>query len=97
MRLFHSGSVLIARYVAYGLGALLLFLGTVQSAQAKQFIDYLYVEANEGDSSGGHVALRFGDKTFHFQHETPGILRIRRIASTAFSHAYAMLGNRAIT
>jgi hypothetical protein len=96
MKLFQSGSVLIARYAACGLGALLLCLGTVQSALAKGFIDYLYVEANEGDSSGGHVALRFGDKTFHFQHETPGILRIRRIASTAFSHAYAMLGNRAI-
>ena len=97
MKLFQSGSVLMTRYVACGLGALLLCMGSVQSAQAKHFIGYLYIEANEGDSSGGHVALRFGDKTFHFQHETPGILRIRRIASTAFSHAYAMLGNRAIS
>jgi len=76
--------------------AVLLWWGTGHASQSSGFIDYLYIEANEGDSSGGHVAIRFGDETFHFQHETPGILRIRRIASAAFDHAYAMLGNRTI-
>src|SRR6516165_6134528 len=82
--------------VVSALIVILLWCGTSHAAQATSFIDYLYIEANEGDSSGGHVALRFGDETFHFQHETPGILRIRRFESAAFDHAYAMLGNRTI-
>ncbi len=59
-------------------------------------IDYLYVEANEGGSSGGHVALRFDDTTYHFQHEDAGRIRLRRDNSAVFLHAYATLGNRPI-
>ena len=29
-------------------------------------IDYLTIAANEGGSSGGHAAIRFGEETFHF-------------------------------
>ena len=76
--------------------ALLVVGGTERAASAAHFFDYLHVEANEADSSGGHAAIRFGDQVFHFQHETPGILRIRRHESTAFEHAYAILGNRMI-
>jgi hypothetical protein len=79
-----------------GLLVLLFSLGTGRAAAAALFVDYLYVEANEGDSSGGHVALRLGDEVFHFQHETPGILRVRRIEAAGFNHSYAMLGNRTI-
>jgi hypothetical protein len=59
-------------------------------------MDYLYVEANEGDSSGGHAALRFDGQTFHFQYQRPGIIRIQRLESGAFNHLYAGLGNRTI-
>jgi hypothetical protein len=78
------------------LAAVIVWWGAGQAALAARFIDYLYVEANEGDSSGGHAAIRFGNETFHFQHESPGILRVRRSESAAFHHAYAMLGNRSI-
>ena len=78
------------------LAAVVFWWGTGQSALAASFIDYLYVEANEGDSSGGHVAIRFGNETFHFQHESTGILRVRRHEAAAFQHVYAMLGNRSI-
>lgn len=82
---------------AFGVLAALLFLSiTGPAASAAGFIDYLYVEANEGDSSGGHVAIRFGEETFHFQQESPGILRIRRHDAAAFTHIYAILGNRTI-
>jgi hypothetical protein len=59
-------------------------------------VDYLYVEANEGDSSGGHVALRIGADTFHFQQEIGSLIRMRRDAADVFHFRYAMLGNRAI-
>src|SRR5215469_12375792 len=51
------------------LGALLLAL--VAPAAAEELgrrVDYLYIEANEGGSSGGHVALGLGDEVFHFEH-----------------------------
>jgi len=79
------------------LALVLLCWGNVQGAlAAARLIDYLYVEANEGDSSGGHAAIRFEKQTFHFQHDSSGIIRIRRLDSTAFDHIYAMLGNRTI-
>ena len=38
-------------------------------ADAGATFDYLYVESNEGDSSGGHVAIRTGPKVYHFQNK----------------------------
>lgn len=52
--------------------------------------------ANEGNSSGGHAAIRFDNETFHFQHDTSGIIRIQRLDSPTFDHVYAVLGNRSI-
>lgn len=88
-----------ARRFVYTAGFAVAFLfwwGMCQTASAAHFIDYLYVEANEGDSSGGHAAIRFENRTYHFQHENPGIIHIRCFDSAAFEHAYAMLGNRTI-
>src|SRR5262249_48288438 len=63
---------------------------------AAGFVDYLYIEANEGGSSGGHAAIRFGSETYHFQHERPGVIRLRRDGSGHFRYAYGVLANRAI-
>jgi hypothetical protein len=63
-------------------GALLALAVTLISqaavASTSRVVDYLYIEANEGGSSGGHSAIRFGDETYHFQHKSPGVLRLRR-------------------
>ena len=45
-----AGGMLVGALTAPGAGA-----------SSGPSIDYLYVESNEGGSSGGHVALRFGD------------------------------------
>jgi hypothetical protein len=63
-------------------------------ASTPRFVDYLYIEANEGGSSGGHTAIRFGDETYHFQHESPGVLRLRRDDWQHFRYAYGVLENR---
>jgi hypothetical protein len=63
-------------------------------ASASRFVDYVYIEANEGGSSGGHTAIRFGDETYHFQHESPGVLRLRRDDWEQFRYAYGVLQNR---
>jgi len=58
--------------------------------------EYLYVAANAGEASGGHVALRFGARVYHFQHEESGTLRLQRDDLRSFDHAYRALGNRTI-
>jgi hypothetical protein len=57
--------------------------------------DYLYVEANEGGSSGGHAALRLGDHVYHFENQG-GLLVLDREPTPEFLHAYTLLGNRTI-
>jgi len=71
-----------------------LAVSSTAFASPPRFVDYLYIEANEGGSSGGHVALRLGNETYHFQHERPGVLRLRRDDAEHFRYAYGMLENR---
>jgi len=63
--------------------------------EAGAHFDYLYLQANEGGSSGGHAAIRIGDWTYHFQHDR-GLLRMRREGWDRFEHAYRTLQNRGI-
>ncbi|HTF35665.1 MAG TPA: hypothetical protein VK714_18415, partial [Myxococcota bacterium] len=58
--------------------------------------EYLYVDANEGGSSGGHVAIRFGNEVYHYQHQKPGVLRLYRDGDQSFFHLYSALLNRNI-
>ncbi|HLK12138.1 MAG TPA: hypothetical protein VKW76_12235 [Candidatus Binatia bacterium] len=71
-----------------------LLVSQAAGAASPRFVDYIYVEANEGGSSGGHAAIRFGDETYHFQHEPPGLLRLRRDDSQHFRCTYGALENR---
>jgi len=69
-------------------------LATTTPIQDASF-DYLYVESNEGGSSGGHTAIRFGPDVYHFQNEN-GLLVLRRDLAREFLYTYALLGNRTI-
>ena len=64
-------------------------------ADAPTPVDYLHAEANEGGSSGGHVALRVGDEVFHYQNEE-GQLRLLRTELADFLGEYALAGNRRV-
>src|SRR5215813_314239 len=79
------------------LGALLLG-GLTPPALADDgaTVEYLYVEANEGGSSGGHVGLRLGDEVFHFEHRSPGVLVLGRDDVEQFRFHYSVLENRTI-
>jgi hypothetical protein len=57
---------------------------------------YLYVEANEGGSSGGHVALGLADEVFHFEHRAPGILVLGLDERKHFLYRYRVHENRTI-
>ncbi len=58
--------------------------------------EYLYVEANEGNSSGGHSALQFGDEIFHYQHHDSGLIRLFKQDKQEFHFQYRFLQNRRI-
>jgi hypothetical protein len=78
------------------LGAMMLAGLSPAAAEDARGVEYLYVEANEGGSSGGHVALRLGDEVFHFEHRSPGILVLGRDGFEHFRHRYGVLENRTI-
>jgi len=59
-------------------------------------VDYLYVDANEGGSSGGHTALRLGGEVYHYQYESPGMLRLEAEPADGFEARYRLLENRTI-
>jgi len=72
--------------------ALFLFSAPVSAAS----FEYLYVEANEGNSSGGHSAIQFGDQTYHYQHHDSGLIRLLRQDKPEFYFLYRFLQNRRI-
>jgi len=78
------------------IAALLVVLLPAPGWASDRFIDYLYIDANEGGSSGGHVGLRVGDDVFHFEYRRPGMLVLRRETFGVFRHAYTVLENRTI-
>ena len=81
--------------------ALLSFLfaclaaSTTIAARHDASFDYLYIESNEGGSSGGHTAIRFGPHVYHFQNQA-GLLVLRRDRADDFLYTYALLGNRSV-
>jgi hypothetical protein len=79
------------------LGAMILAgLSPAAAAEDGRGVEYLYIEANEGGSSGGHIALRLGDEVFHFEHRSPGILVLGRDGFEHFRHRYGVVENRTI-
>ena len=58
--------------------------------------DYLYIEPDTGESSGGHSAIAFGDTVYHLQHVDPGLIRMVRETAESFDYTYRGLGNRSI-
>jgi hypothetical protein len=57
---------------------------------------WVYVEANTGGSSGGHVALRVADTVYHVQQAPGGLFELNRDEWTTFRHLYAGLQNRTL-
>jgi hypothetical protein len=70
---------------------MLAFFGTRATAAS---IEYLYIEASEGNSSGGHVALQLDDEVFHYQHHDSGLIRLLRQDKQEFHFLYRFLQNR---
>ncbi len=72
--------------------ACLAVLLSINTANADLF-QYIYIEANEGSSSGGHVAVQFSDEVFHYQYQN-GLIRLFKQDADSFHFEYRMLQNR---
>ncbi|MEQ1740506.1 MAG: hypothetical protein ABL884_11435 [Methyloglobulus sp.] len=70
---------------------LLLFAGSVN---AKVF-QFLYIEASEGNASGGHVAVQLDEDVYHYQYEN-ALIRLFKHNAEAFRVDYQLLQNRNI-
>ncbi|ESS68493.1 hypothetical protein MGMO_146c00320 [Methyloglobulus morosus KoM1] len=72
------------------LGLLLL----TNTAQANTF-QFLYIEASEGNASGGHVAVQLGEDVYHYQYED-GMVRLFKHHADAFRVNYRLRQNRTL-
>jgi len=70
------------------------FLHASEAALSSHAVSIIYIEANTGDSSGGHAALKTGRDVFHFQHGESGLLLLHRDTWNTFRFYYNDLGNR---
>jgi hypothetical protein len=84
------------RWAATAAAVALLGLAWAPPAAPAATLDYFYIEANEGGSSGGHVALGVGGDVYHFQQEDDGLLALRRDPRPVFRLRYTLLQNRPV-
>ncbi|MBE7412613.1 MAG: hypothetical protein L6Q54_10160 [Leptospiraceae bacterium] len=66
------------------------------SAKEPFKIEYLYIDSNTGQSSGGHTAIKVGNLVYHFQHYPDKIFRIVREKWSEFRFIYNVIDNRTI-
>ncbi|MEM7409831.1 MAG: hypothetical protein AAF430_06335 [Myxococcota bacterium] len=78
----------------WSIGVALACVFAASVSDATQQVEYVYIEAGEGGSSGGHVALRLGDLAYHYQREADGAVELRREGWRAFVFRYRVSENR---
>ena len=89
----HLGVWLLSAAVSFALGVVALPAG---GDEPQRFFEYLYIESNSGDSSGGHAAICFANRCYHFQQDEEQTIRLHEDDSEEFDYRYRLLGNRTI-
>ena len=84
------------RSVALALGALLLAAPGAAGVSPRPLAELVRVAANTGSAAGGHVALRLGERVYHYQVRDDGLLRLVRDDWAVFVTRYAVLENRSL-
>jgi hypothetical protein len=85
-----------SKLTTLGVQAAMAALFFLTSAASAASFNYLYIEASEGNSSGGHAAIQFDDEVYHYQHVDPGLIRLFRQEKDEFHFLYRYLQNRPI-
>lgn len=98
------------RALCHGAAALALVLGLGAAAERVRAdgpapgpataralrVEYWTIEPNEGQSAGGHSAIRIGAHVHHVEHRGDGLIEDRRDPRAAFEATYRGRGNRGI-
>ncbi|MEC4747285.1 hypothetical protein [Methylomicrobium sp. Wu6] len=79
-----------------GVHTVMAALVMLSSPAGAATFNYLYIEASEGNSSGGHTAIQFDDDIYHYQHVDSGLIRLFRQEKNDFHFLYRYLQNRPI-
>ena len=74
---------------------LLTVLSPPPAAASESALEFLYIDANVGSSSGGHAALKLGSRVYHFENDQ-GYTRLARDGWNRFRYIYNDLENRNI-
>ncbi len=77
-----------------GVGLLAVALGPVRADASDGGLAFVHVEANVGGASGGHSALRVGDRVYHYQLGDERLLDLDRVDWDVFRFRYNVLENR---
>ncbi|MEE9346404.1 MAG: hypothetical protein V3U88_12430 [Methylococcales bacterium] len=65
-------------------------------SSASKSVNYIYIDASEGNASGGHVAMHFNDDVYHYQYVEPGLIKLEKQAVNDFEFTYRFLENRSL-
>lgn len=76
--------------------ALALLLACLPAAAPAAELGFVYVEPNVGGASGGHFALRLGDRVYAHHASHDGLLVLERQGWDRFRFQYATLENRPV-
>lgn len=68
----------------------------IDSTVSRDPIEFWVIEPNEGQSAGGHVAIRAGKWVYHVEHRGDGLIADRRTSRAQFEEVYRRRGNRQI-
>ncbi|WP_024299948.1 hypothetical protein [Methylomicrobium lacus] len=83
-----------SKWQSLGIPAVMAALVLLSPSLEAATFNYLYIEASEGNSSGGHAAIQFDDDIYHYQHVDSGLIRLFRQEKADFHFLYRYLQNR---
>jgi len=72
------------------------FVSTIGIFSNEKKIEFVYINSNSGQSSGGHSGIKMGPYLFHFQYYDDKIFHLVREKWTEFLYVYNSLDNRKV-
>ena len=72
------------------------FVSTFGIFSNERKIEFVYINSNSGQSSGGHSGIKIGPYLFHFQYYDDKIFHLVREKWTEFLYVYNSLDNRKV-
>lgn len=89
--IFKKATIRAVKVIILGLVVLLCYSDRAIAAVLRM----IYIEAGEGNSSGGHFAVQLGDSAYHYQDDN-GLIRLFKSDAEVFQADYRYRQNRSL-